>query len=80
MQYTIRNIPEALDRALRGRAAREGLSLNQVAIRALLSACGLEATARRQRDLSDMAGSWQEDVDVDAALESQRAIDPDLWR
>ncbi len=34
----------------------------------------------RQRDLSDVAGTWIEDPEVDWALEEQRKIDPALWR
>jgi hypothetical protein len=80
MQYTLRNIPPALDRALRALARREGKSLNEVAIRALARAVGLGDSAVRQRDLSDLAGSWQEDPEFDAALAEQDEIDESLWR
>lgn len=32
-----------------------------------------------RRDLSDVAGSWQDDPQVDEALEDQRRVDSDLW-
>ena len=80
MQYTLRNIPEHLDRELRKRAKAQGRSLNEVAIEALLRAFGLSGTLPPQRDLSDIAGSWRDDPETDRALEEQRTIDPELWR
>lgn len=80
MQYTLRNVPAHVDRALRERSAREGKSLNEVATEALARGLELDAPSRRHRDLSSIAGSWVRDRDVDRALEEQRRIDPDLWR
>jgi plasmid stability protein len=80
MQYTIRNIPPHVDRALRERSRREGKSLNEVATDALVRGLDLESEPVRRRDLSSIAGSWVRDREVDRALEEQRRIDPDLWR
>lgn len=80
MQYTLRNIPAPLDRALRQKARREGRSLNRVAIDGLKRALALDGEALPQRDLSDIAGTWVHDPKVDRALGKQRRIDPDLWR
>lgn len=80
MQYTLRNIPKALDEALRRRARQEGKSLNEVAIEALMRALGMTGTPVRHRDLGDVAGSWESDPEMDRALEEQRRIDPDLWQ
>ena len=41
-QYTIRNVPEALDRELRECANRKGMSLNDAAIEAIKRGLGLE--------------------------------------
>lgn len=79
MQYTLRDIPKNVDRALRERARREGRSLNQVAVQALSAAVGVDAEAVRRRDLGDVAGTWVADKAVDAALDDQRRIDPELW-
>ena len=79
MQYTLRDIPPRLDDALRQRAKDEGKSLNQVTIEALLRAFGLVGSPVLQRDVSAIAGSWQEDPDFDAALEDQHRIDEELW-
>ena len=80
MQYTLRNVPEELDHALRERARREGRSLNEVALEALKVALGLSEEAVVRRDLGDVAGTWIEDPQVEAALADQRQIDEDLWR
>jgi plasmid stability protein len=80
MQYTLRNLPKHLDRAIRERARREQKSLNEVAIDALLRAFGMQGEHAAQRDLADIAGSWREDPELDAVLAEQRRVDPDLWR
>jgi hypothetical protein len=80
MQYTLRNIPPDLDRVLRKTASQQRKSLNQVAIEALRRAAGLgEGRATKHRDLSDIAGTWQDDRTIDAALADQRRIDPEMW-
>jgi len=39
---------------------------------------GSERTVRR--DLSDIAGTWRKDAEVDAALASHDRIDSRLWK
>jgi len=34
----------------------------------------------RQRDLSDLAGTWVEDSAFDDIMAAQRQIDPELWK
>jgi len=80
MQYTIRNVPGLLDEALRRSAREQGKSLNDVAIEALARGAGLSGRKFRQRDLSDIAGSWRKDPAFDAALAAQDTIDAELWR
>ena len=75
MQYTIRNIPDALDSALRERSKAEGRSLNEVTIRALARGLGFSRELLRHRDLSDLAGTWKEDPDFDRAIADQDVID-----
>lgn len=77
MQYTIRNIPPAVDAALRRKAREERRSLNDVAIEALVRGLGLRDDAVRRRDLADVAGTWVADEATDEALDDQRRIDPD---
>lgn len=80
MQYTLRNVPKHLDRALRAQAKREHKSLNEVVIAALLRAVGIDGELPVQRDLSDVVGTWQADPELDRVLAAQRRIDPEMWR
>ena len=79
IQYTLRNVPLALDRALRRHASRQAKSLNEVALEALARGAGLEREVAENHDLDFFFGSWVEDPAVDAALREQRTIEPDLW-
>ena len=80
MQYTIRNIPDVLDAALRRAARERRKSLNEVAVEALARGAGLGEQRCQQRDVSDIAGSWRHDPAFDDALAAQDTIDPELWR
>jgi len=80
MQYTIRNIPLHLDAALRRKARNQGKSLNDVTIEALALGAWLGDQRCRQRDLGDIAKTWQKDPAFDNAIAAQDAIDPELWR
>jgi len=80
MQYTIRDIPENLDKALRQTARQQGKSLNEVAIETLARGAGISGDRGRQRDLADIAGSWRKDPAFDSALAAQDAIDEEMWR
>jgi len=80
MQYTIRNIPDYLDAALRSAAQVQGKSLNEVAIDALVRGAGLSGQPIRRRDLSFMAGTWEEDPEFDAAIADQDKVDEEMWR
>ena len=80
MQYTIRNVPDYLDAALRDSARERGKSLNEVAIEALARGFGLSDSRVRQRDLSDIAGSWKKDPAFERALAAQDTVDEEMWR
>jgi plasmid stability protein len=80
MQYTIRNVPDHLDAALREAARRQDKSLNDVAIEALARGAGLGERPVRQRDLHDIAGSWRKDHAFDSAIASQDVIDEEIWK
>jgi plasmid stability protein len=79
MQYTIRNIPEYLDAALRSTARVQGKSLNEVAVQALARGAGISEGPRRRRDLKDIAGSWRKDPAFDSAVAAQDTIDEAMW-
>ena len=78
-QYTIRNVPAEVDRALRKTAKANGKSLNETALEALRRAVGGDAPVR-YHDLDDLIGTWVEDPEFDRILEAQRQIDEELWR
>jgi plasmid stability protein len=80
MQYTIRNVPDTLDQALRRSARERGKSLNEVAIEALARGAGVSGDRSRQRDLGDVAGTWRKDAAFDSALAEQDTIDKEMWR
>ena len=80
-QYTIRNVPKVVDRALRRRAGRLSKSLNEVAVEALARGAGVEQEAAEHHDVDFLFGSWVEDAAVATALTDQRRIDEDdLWK
>ena len=79
-QYTIRNIPDALDQELRERARRRGTSLNEAAICALKRGLGITEDTVEYNDLDDLVGTWKTDEAFDRALADQDSIEPDLWR
>jgi plasmid stability protein len=80
MQYTLRDIPTALDAELRRRARRSGKSLNAVAVDALKRGAGLGEEAVRHRDLGDIVGTWVRDSEFDRAIKAQHRVDRRLWR
>lgn len=79
VQYTIRGVPAAVDRALRARARREQRSLNELALEALRRSVGDEVGPLVHTDLDPFLGTWVEDPEFDAALREQDRVDPSLW-
>ena len=80
MQYTIRNIPDAVDTALRRRARAGAQSLNAVILDALARGAGLDTVRPRRRSLEGIASSGALDNRVVAALKDQRKVERKLWR
>jgi len=80
MQYTIRNVPDHVDAALRDKAREQGKSLNEVAVEALARGFGLGQAQIRQRDLSDIAGSSKKDPAFDRAIAAQDTVDEEMWQ
>jgi hypothetical protein len=85
LQYTVRNVPAHIDRALRRLAESRGVSLNRLLLQALEAAGGggdIEGPGRKLLfdDLDALAGTWIEDSAFNEAVSAQRKIDPDLWK
>lgn len=81
---TLRNLPPQLDRTIRQRAKKKGVSVNKAVISLLQDHLGESERkpARRYHDLDELAGSWtkQEAEAFDRALAKQRGVDLDLWK
>jgi len=77
IQYTVRGIPQEVDRALRRKAAYRKLSLNQVIVEELTAGT---VGARKRADFHDVAGQWMPDPAFDEIISAQRQIDPDKWK
>ena len=85
-QLTVRGFDDELSDRLRGLARREGISLNQAALRLLRKGAGLTdgggSRAKVRSSLDDLFGSWTaEEADAfDAAIEDFEVIDEEMWR
>jgi plasmid stability protein len=80
---TLRNLPEPIARAVRERAAKYQLSLNQAVIQLLGDAVG-GSGARAQpvyHDLDHLFGAWSEETarEVERVVREVRRIDPEMW-
>jgi len=69
-QYTIRGVPEAVDRVLREQARKTGKSLNEAALDAL----------RRGAGMDHLIGKWEDDPQFERAIADQDVVDEELWR
>ena len=77
IQYTIRGVPQEVDRALRRKAAQRKVSLNEVILEELTA---VTTGARKRTDFHDVTGQWTPDPAFDEIVASQRQIDPDRWK
>jgi hypothetical protein len=80
IQYTLRQVPPSVDKALREKSRREGKSLNTAAVETLSAGLCVSGETLHHADLDFIVGTWVEDPEFDAALRAQDQIDPDLWR
>jgi hypothetical protein len=79
VRAVVRNVPSAVEKALKQKALRTGTSLNTVLIEALAREAGLGSEVRYD-DLDFLIGTWDPDPQFDAALRLQDQIDKDLWK
>lgn len=85
-QITVRGLDDELSASLRRLAKREGISLNQAALRLLRRGAGLgEGSGQGDNvgaSFDRLIGSWtQSEADeMDAALEEFETIDEAAWR
>ena len=85
-QLTVRGFDDELSARLRRLARREGISLNQAALRLLRKGAGLTDGGRGPdtvgSSLDDFFGSWTaEEADaVEEAIADFEVIDEEMWR
>lgn len=79
-QYTIRNIPDPVDRAARQLAKKTETSLNTTLLQALATGLQVGEESAVYHDLDDLCGSWAEDPACDEALAAFEKIDRKLWK
>ena len=79
-QMTIRKIPENLDKQLRVLARTQDISLNKIVIQLLQRALGI--TGNKQRDLSDISGTWDKAQYEEFEKNTQvfNEIDNEIWK
>ena len=77
MQYTIRGIPQEVDRALRRKAAQRKQSLNRLIVDELTQAA---SGGKVRADFSDVMGRWTANAAFDEIMAAQRQIDSDQWK
>ena len=79
-QFTVRNVPAHVARALRSEAKRSGKSINSTLVEALSKQAGTQDSEQPIfHDLDHLAGKWEEDPDFDEAIADQDRIDESLW-
>ena len=79
-QYTVRSVPERLDRELRTRARHENKSLNSVILEILAEAVGSCEVPAVHHRLDKYSGSWVDDPEFDRAMQDLDRIDEEIWR
>jgi hypothetical protein len=77
IQYTIRGIPEEVDRVLRERAKGAGVSLNQLVLEELAK---VTVGTTKKGDFSEFVGAMHIDEEFQAILDEQRKIDWEMWK
>ncbi|MDE2837628.1 MAG: hypothetical protein OXL97_09005 [Chloroflexota bacterium] len=84
-QLTVRGFDDALSDSMRRLATREGISLNEAALKLMRKGAGLsdggEKTDKIGNELDEFIGSWTaEEADaVNAAIEDFETIDESAW-
>ncbi len=75
MQYTVRDVPKSLDRALRARAKARGKSLNRITLEILHEALGVDSALKMvHTDLDWFLGTGREDPQLDRALREMDTV------
>jgi hypothetical protein len=80
-QFTVRNVPLHVARAIRNKARHARQSLNSALVEALARQAGAQDAGETTfDDLDYLAGKWEDDPEFDAALADQDKVDEQLWK
>jgi len=79
-QYTIRGVPERVDKLLRAKARESHKSLNQIALEAIQTGLGEPAVQKLNHDFDFLFGTWVEDPAFDEAMKYFDRIDEEMWK
>ncbi len=80
---TLRNVPPAVEKAIRAKARQKRISVNRAVIELLAERVGISERRRTvHHDLDRFIGSWtaKEAKEFDDALGEMRQIDPEIWK
>ena len=81
---TLRNIPAAVQKAIRMKAREKRISVNKAVIELLEERVGVARQRERtvHHDLDEFAGSWtaEDAQSFTKSLKAIRRTDPDLWK
>jgi len=80
VQYTIRSVPQSVDRALRGIARDTHKSLNAVLLEIVTRATGANVDTKIHDDLDHLIGTWVADPETERVLSEQRKVHPGDWQ
>ena len=82
MTITLQDIPEDVERALQDRASRENKTVEQTTLEIVAKGLGVNSSQplKKTCDLTGIAGLRTIDDEMEAVFESQRRIDPDIWK
>jgi len=82
---TIRGVEPEVAEKLKLTAAEQGKSINQFTLDIIKESLGLKKEKKYSReydDLDDLFGRWSDDEfnEIQAKLNQERHIDPELWK
>ncbi len=80
IQYTIRNIPPAVDKVIRKRAQQSGTSFNQTVVDLLSLQTFGTTTPAADNGFDWLYGAMQLDDGFDDAIKEQSGIDQEIWK
>jgi len=81
-QITLRQVPDAVERGIRGRARSTGSSLNRVIIDLMEESLKIRPAGKKMRDVSRFAGQWSQE-EYDAFSRNTQVferIDKETWK